>query len=101
MSKPALQSKLRLFDVTNLVVGTIISADVYVASSFGARYLGPLSLLAWIVAGVFAIVIALCFAQCAALLPRVGGPYAYVRETWGPFAARTNPSATSVFPVSE
>jgi APA family basic amino acid/polyamine antiporter len=86
MSKIKLQSQLTLFDVTNLVVGAIIGADIYVASSFGARYLGPSSLLVWIFAGIIAVVIALCFAQCAALLPRVGGPYAYARETWGPFA---------------
>jgi len=31
-------------------------------------------------------VIALCFAQCAALLPKVGGPYAYAHAAWGTFA---------------
>jgi amino acid transporter len=31
-------------------------------------------------------VIALCFAQCAALLPKVGGPYAYAHAAWGAFA---------------
>lgn len=72
--------------MTNLVVGAIIGADIYVASSFGAGYLGPSSILVWVVAGIIAIVIALCFAQCASLLPRVGGPYAYAREAWGPFA---------------
>jgi len=86
MSEPKLQSELTLFDVTNLVVGAIIGADIYVASSFGAAYLGPSSILAWIVAGAIAVVVALCFAQCAALLPRVGGPYAYAKEAWGPFA---------------
>jgi len=86
MSKLTFQRKLTLFDVTNLVVGAIIGADIYVASSFGAGYLGPLSLVAWVVAGIIAIVIALCFAQCAALLPKVGGPYAYAKEAWGPFA---------------
>jgi APA family basic amino acid/polyamine antiporter len=86
MSKIKLQSELTLFDVTNLVVGAIIGADIYVASSFGAGYLGPSSLLVWVVAGIIAIVIALCFAQCAALLPKVGGPYAYAKEAWGPFA---------------
>jgi APA family basic amino acid/polyamine antiporter len=86
MSKPALQRKLTLFDVTNLVVGAIIGADIYVASSFGAGYLGPFSLVAWVVAGIIAIIIALCFAQCAALLPKVGGPYAYAKEAWGSFA---------------
>ncbi len=86
MSKPELKSELTLFDVTNLVVGAIIGADIYVASSFGAGYLGPASLLVWVLAGVIAIVIALCFAQCAAFLPKVGGPYAYVKEVWGSFA---------------
>jgi APA family basic amino acid/polyamine antiporter len=86
MSEPKLQAQLTLFDVTNLVVGAIIGADIYVASSFGAGYLGPLSLLVWVVAGIIAIVIALCFAQCAALLPKVGGPYAYTKEAWGHFA---------------
>ncbi len=86
MSKPALQRKLTLFDVTNLVVGAIIGADIYVASSFGAGYLGPFSLVAWVVAGIIAIIIALCFAQCASLLPKVGGPYAYAKEAWGSFA---------------
>jgi APA family basic amino acid/polyamine antiporter len=85
MPEPKLQSELKLFDVTNLVVGAIIGADIYVASSFGAGYLGPLSLLVWVVAGIIAIILALCFAQCAALLPKVGGPYAYAKEAWGPF----------------
>jgi amino acid transporter len=80
------RSKLSFFDVTNLVVGAIIGADIYVASSFGAGYLGPSSLLIWIAAGFITIVIALCFAQCSALLPRTGGPYAYAKEAWGPFA---------------
>jgi hypothetical protein len=84
-SGPRLQSELTLFDVTNLVVGAIIGADIYVASSFGAGYLGPTSLIVWVLAGVIAIVIALCFAQCSALLPKVGGPYAYSKEAWGPF----------------
>lgn len=84
-----LRSELTLFDVTNLVIGAIIGADIYVASSFGAGFLGPFSLVVWVLAGVIAIVIALCFAQCAALLPSVGGPYAYARKVWGPFAGFT------------
>jgi APA family basic amino acid/polyamine antiporter len=84
-----LQKKLSLFDVTNLVIGAIIGADIYVASSFGAQNLGPFSLVIWVVAGVIAIIIALCFAQCAAIIPKVGGPYAYAKEAWGPFAGFT------------
>ena len=86
MSGTKLQRQLTFFDVTNLVVGAIVGADIYVASSFGAGYLGPFSLVVWVIAGIIAIVLALCFAQCAALFPRVGGPYAYAKEAWGPFA---------------
>ena len=56
MPKIALQSQLTLFDVTNLVVGAIIGADIYVASTFGAQYLGPFSLIVWVIAGLMAIV---------------------------------------------
>ncbi len=86
MSETKLKSQLTLFDVTNLVVGAIIGADIYVASSFGAGLLGPFSLVVWVVAGFMAIVLALCFAQCASLLPKVGGPYAYAHAAWGSFA---------------
>jgi basic amino acid/polyamine antiporter, APA family len=86
MGKNGSERKLSLFDVTNLVVGAIIGADIYVASSFGAQLLGPFSLIVWGAAGLIAIVIALCFAQCAMLVPKVGGPYAYAKTAWGPFA---------------
>jgi APA family basic amino acid/polyamine antiporter len=84
LSGPKLQRNLSLFDVVNLVIGAIIGADIYVASSFGAGLLGPFSVIVWIIAGVIAIIIALNFAQCAALVPKVGGPYAYAREAFGP-----------------
>jgi len=86
MSKIELKSELTLFDVANLVVGSIVGADIYVASAFGAGLLGPFSLVVWVLAGIIAIVIALCFAQCAALLPKVGGPYAYAHAAWGTLA---------------
>lgn len=89
MANTKLRSELTLFDVTNLVVGSIIGADIYVASAFGAGLLGPFSLVVWVVGGIIAIIIALCFAQCSALLPKVGGPYAYAHEAWGPFAGFT------------
>lgn len=87
LEKFTLQRKLNTFDLTNLVVGSIIGADIYVAAAIGARLVGPASLLVWVAAGVIAIVIALSFAHSAMLMPRVGGPYAYVKEVSTPFAA--------------
>src|SRR3989442_3800075 len=78
-------AKLNTFDVTSLVVGSIIGADVYIATAIGARLVGPSSLLAWILAGAVAMVIALSFSYCVMILPKVGGPYAYVKEVAGPF----------------
>jgi len=85
--KVVLQRKLNTFDVTNLVVGSIIGADIYVAAAIGAKLVGPSSLIVWLVAGFMAIVIALSFSHCAMLMPRVGGPYAYVKEVSGRFPA--------------
>ncbi len=79
-------SKLTTFDVTSLVVGSIIGADVYVATAIGAHLVGPASLLIWVLAGLMAMSIALCFAYCVMMVPRVGGPYAYVRQAFNPFA---------------
>jgi len=84
--KVKLQRKLNSFDVTNLVIGSIIGADIYVATGIAARLVGPSSLIIWVLAGVMAIVIAISFAYCVMLLPRVGGPYAYVKEVSTPFA---------------
>lgn len=78
--------KLNTFDLTNLVIGSIIGADIYIATAIGARLIGPASLLLWITAGAMALVIALSFSYCVTLLPKVGGPYAYAGAAAGPFA---------------
>jgi APA family basic amino acid/polyamine antiporter len=83
--KVSLKRQLNAFDVTNLVVGSIIGADIYVAAALGARLVGPASLVIWFIAGAMSIVIALCFAYCAAILPKVGGPYVYTKDAGGPF----------------
>ncbi len=79
-------SKLTTFDVTSLVVGSIIGADVYVATAIGAQLVGPASLVVWVIAGLMAMAIALCFAYCVMMVPRAGGPYAYVKQAFNPFA---------------
>lgn len=84
--KVKLQRKLNAFDVTNLVIGSIIGADIYVATGLSVGLIGPSSLVIWLMAGLMAMVIALSFAYCVMLMPRVGGPYAYVKAVSTPFA---------------
>jgi len=85
-SKVALTRQLNTFDVTNLVVGSIIGADIYVAAALGSKLVGPASIILWFTAGVMAIIIALSFSYCATILPRVGGPYSYTKEVGGQFS---------------
>src|SRR4051812_27267438 len=44
-------------------------------------------LLVWIVGGAFAFAGAMAYAELAALRPRAGGEYVYLREALGPLAA--------------
>ncbi len=79
------KKELSLFDLTNIVVGSVIGADIYIASAITAGMLGPFSLAVWVIAGVFATVIALVFAYCSYYIPKVGGPFAYVSEAFDDF----------------
>ena len=83
---PRMRPSLTFFDLTNITVGSIVGADIYVASAITAGLLGPASLLARVLAGVLATTLALVLATCAAFVPRVGGPYAYVAAAFGPLA---------------
>lgn len=76
---------LSLFDVTNIVVGSVIGADIYIASAITAGMLGPFALVVWVVAGVLAIILALVLAACSSYVPTVGGPFAYVSEAFNDF----------------
>lgn len=71
--KVSLRRQLNTFDTTSLVVGSAIGADIFVIPSLIARIVGPVSILIWFIGAIIAIVIALCFAYCATILPKVGG----------------------------
>jgi APA family basic amino acid/polyamine antiporter len=81
----ALKKELTSFDLTSIIVGSIVGADIYIASAFTAGLLGPAAILVWIVAGICATIIALVFAYCSYYVPRVGGPFAYVSEAFNDF----------------
>ena len=80
-----LKKELSFFDLTNIVVGSIVGADIYIASALTAGMIGPFSIFVWLVAGLFAIVIALVFAYCSYYVPKVGGPFAFVSEAFDDF----------------
>src|SRR4029077_20024159 len=87
MSSSDLQPRrdLTLTHATSLVVGIIIGTGVFLKTASMAQAVGTpmLVLAAWVVAGVVAMLGALCFAELGALLPRAGGEYVYLRTAYG------------------
>ena len=80
---------LTLVHATSLVVGIAIGTGVFLKSATMAQLLpSPLAVLAaWLVAGLVALLAALCFAELGALLPDAGGEYVYLRAAYGQIPA--------------
>jgi APA family basic amino acid/polyamine antiporter len=77
---------LSLFDATMIVVGSMIGSGIFITSSESARLTGSpgLLLVAWALAGVLTMTGALCCAELAAMMPRAGGQYVFLREAYSP-----------------
>jgi APA family basic amino acid/polyamine antiporter len=77
---------LGLLDATMIVVGSMIGSGIFIVSAESSRLIGApgFLLLVWIIAGLLTITGALCCAELAAMMPRAGGPYVFLREAYGP-----------------
>src|SRR5678810_1052521 len=87
--EPTLARRLGPFDATMIVMGGIIGGGIFVNPSEVARrvHTPGLSLAAWEIGGAIALVGAFVYAELAALRPRVGGQYAYLRDAYHPIVA--------------
>src|ERR687885_191087 len=81
-----LERGLGLLDATMIVVGSMIGSGIFITSAESARLVGSPGwlLMAWALAGVLTIAGALCCAELAAMLPRAGGQYVFLREAYSP-----------------
>lgn len=70
---------------TALVLGNMIGSGVFLLPASLAPY-GGISLIGWAITSAGAICLALVFARLAAIIPKEGGPYAYIHEGFGDFA---------------
>ncbi|HVW00098.1 MAG TPA: amino acid permease [Planctomycetaceae bacterium] len=93
---PGLLRALGLGSATAIVVGGVIGSGIFTGPSKIAAEVGsfPLIISAWAAGGVLCLLGALCIAELAAMLPRAGGIYVYLREAYGGATA-------SSFAVSE
>ena len=73
-------------DATMIVVGSMIGSGIFITSAESSRLVGAPGwlLAAWALAGVLTITGALCCAELAAMWPRAGGQYVFLREAYGP-----------------
>jgi basic amino acid/polyamine antiporter, APA family len=77
---------LGLTSATTLVMGSMIGSGIFIVSAeIGREVNSPgLLIMAWVVTGFMTIVGALSYGELAAMMPRAGGQYVYLREALGP-----------------
>ena len=77
---------LGLLDSTMLVAGSMIGSGIFIVSSIIARQVGAPGwlLVVWVVTGVLTLMAALSYGELAAMMPKAGGQYVYLREAFSP-----------------
>ncbi len=77
---------LGLVDGTMLIMGSMIGSGIFIVPADIARQMGSTggSLLVWVVTGLLTVAAALSYGELAAMMPRAGGQYIYLREAFSP-----------------
>jgi APA family basic amino acid/polyamine antiporter len=83
--QPEFVKALTLTDASMLVAGSMIGSGIFIVSASMARSVGsPMWLLvAWLLTGVITLLGALAYGELAAMYPRAGGQYVFLRESMG------------------
>ena len=85
-SAPQFVQGMGLFSATAIVMGSMIGSGIFIVSADMSRSLGSPALLiaAWLVTAAMTIIGALSYGELAAMMPKAGGQYVYLREGLGP-----------------
>jgi basic amino acid/polyamine antiporter, APA family len=77
---------LGLLDSTMIVAGSMIGSGIFIVSADIARQTGSPGglLLTWVITGILTIFAALSYGELAAMMPKAGGQYVYLRESYSP-----------------
>ncbi|MQA29679.1 MAG: amino acid permease [Luteitalea sp.] len=72
-----------------VVIGSMIGSGIFIVSADMARTIGSPGwlLVAWALTGALTIVGALSYGELAAMMPKAGGQYVYLREAFSPLWA--------------
>ena len=82
----AFKKSLNLFDSTAIVAGSMIGSGIFIVSADVSRLLGSPGwlMIAWLLAGFLTICAALSYGELAAMFPKAGGQYVYLKEAYNP-----------------
>jgi APA family basic amino acid/polyamine antiporter len=77
---------LGLLDSTMIVAGSMIGSGIFIVSADIARQVGAPGwlILVWVVTGLLTVMAALSYGELAAMMPKAGGQYVYLREAYSP-----------------
>ena len=75
---------LGLLDSTMIVAGSMIGSGIFIVSGGISKQVGSPGwlLVVWIVTGLLTLMGALCYGELAAMMPKAGGQYVYLREAF-------------------
>lgn len=87
-SKSGLKKTLGALNLTNLGIGAIIGAGIFVLTGqAAAQYAGPAIIFSFILAAIICAFTALCYAELASLIPVAGSAYSYAYVALGELPA--------------
>ena len=77
---------LGLFDSIMIVAGIMVGSGIFIVSAEISRQVGSAGwlLVAWVITGVLTVAAALSYGELAAMMPKAGGMYIYLREAFSP-----------------
>jgi len=81
------EANLGLLDATMIGMGAMIGAGIFVLTGLAADIAGPAAILVFGLNGVGTAFTGLSYAELAAAIPKSGGGYAFVRETFDDLAS--------------
>jgi basic amino acid/polyamine antiporter, APA family len=77
---------LGVFDSTMIVAGSMIGSGIFIVSADISRQMGSSGwlLAVWLITGILTLIGALSYGELAAMMPKAGGQYIYLREAYSP-----------------
>ncbi|MGD9561828.1 MAG: APC family permease [Pyrinomonadaceae bacterium] len=78
---------LGLLDSTMIVAGSMIGSGIFIVSADIARQVGSPGwlMVVWLITGLLTVGAALSYGELAAMMPKAGGMYVYLKEAYAPF----------------